>query len=267
MDMAPLPHIILLYSNHTITVSYSSPLQLIIIMASDDTKEKYPVYYPPGGRFVIFNFHTGESPLEIIDKSAYCYFLFANIWTFAISFAIVGFQVVLFYFLWKDTKDIETKVFTGSTSREVAIMCASFVLALKVLPQLGQGLELALVGVKGFYGDDQDKKELGVLQSIKLVWVGVVIFAVAALCVWVGITASLKQSTVSDVITRATVATWIEGLDENMYTFIKHFSKPDWFTDAIGRLQKGYGPQPYVKNLTRKEIQDIRDLLNQRNGA
>jgi hypothetical protein len=99
------------------------------------------------------------------------------------------------------------------------------------------------------------------LQKICLAFVGLVIFSVAGLCVWVGISISLQQSSASKIITNATVATWIESMDEHMFTFIKHFSQPEWFKKVSDELEKTYGKDE--EKLTDEEIKKLRALIEE----
>jgi len=221
------------------------------------------VFYPPGGNFLL-NFGAVDTPLNIIGPSSYRFFLFPNIWAFGLALLIVAFQAALFYILWKDTKDLKTQEFESSMDRWIGIMCACFVLALKLLPEFGKGMELLWFGMRDLCRSSATTKrtEYNSLQLVLLLAVGFVIFGVAALCVWVGITSSLKQGSVSAIITRATIATWIEGMDEHMFSFLKHFSDPTWYSYATDWLEQKYGENK--PELGADEISALKEMLKKK---
>jgi len=189
--------------------------------------------------------------LELIGESAYVYFLFPNFWVKTLAVLIVGFQTALFYVLWKDSQDDEdvaTNVQFGGGIDEkwVGTMSASFVLGLKLLPQFGQGIELMWKG--------------GNNRWFLIFWVGFVMFAVDALCVWLGITISLKQSNVTGVIVRVTAATWIESLDEQMYKVVEYYSRPAWYKSMCDIIKERYSEN--AEPLTDEEISKLGEMLS-----
>lgn len=228
--------------------------------------------FPPGG-WLFFDFGTNESPQEIIGESAYCFFLIPNAWSFLLAIGILGFQVVLFIILWYDTRDDNDTGDLSGRDRTAGIVGAAFLLALRVSTHLGQGFELMVMGLFSFFpclpnclpfckSDKQRDYEDHKDRAFLLFCVGLVMFAVASMTIWIGVETALRSDTVTLVITKVTVATFIERVDEDMYAVLKYFSKPKWYEEAMEKLGSNYPKEPDPNALSADEILKLRRVIH-----
>lgn len=207
---------------------------------SEDGEHEFSFWYWPGGPHII-NLGTHESPADIIGSSAYSYFLVPNAWAIFLALIVVVFQCYLFVILWRDGDEVTNDDFReDSKNRALGITGAVFMLILRVLPRIGQGFELIGMGL-GLVRRDISKPRTYELD-VRLLFVGIVVLLVATGCVCVGIRFALnKASTVVRTITIATVALFIEGIDEHMYSFLKYMSRPAWHEWSTKLLEDEYG--------------------------
>mmetsp|Transcript_23051 Transcript_23051/g.46773 ORF Transcript_23051/g.46773 Transcript_23051/m.46773 type:complete len:234 (-) Transcript_23051:212-913(-) len=207
------------------------------------TKHFSPFYWPGGP--TILNFGTRDSPKDVIGNSAYAFFLIPNLWSFLLALMVSGFQLFLFAILWNDAGVISNEDFRDESQRVIGIMGAVFLLSMKVLPLFGQGMQLLGLGmgitVRHSHVESASLKKF----DAKLVFVGVITLLVSIGCACVGVRFSLnKGASVFRTITNATVAVFVAGIDESMFSFMKYWARPGWLEWALAVLEKDYGSPP-----------------------
>jgi len=207
-----------------------------------ESHDDYGFFSWPGGKYGI-NLGSHESPKDIIGKSAYAFFLIPNLWSFILALIVVAFQLYLFWIMWVDSKNVTNSDFRESQSEYIMGMIgAVFMLTLRVLPDIGRGMELLSMGLGLSYRWAYRHEDRTKSFDAKLTFVGIVDLLVGASCVCVGIQYSLNKSvSVVSTITRATVAVFISGIDEHMYSFLNYWGRPGWVRWAEGQMEKNYG--------------------------
>ena len=103
-------------------------------MSSNDDKQ--PIFCVSLG--------TSEYPLDIIGQSAYVYLLIPGGVGRLLFVLIYAFQVALLVFLAYEVDDSRDEIFVSDFPEWVGYMSAAFLLSLRTLPHIGQGLELML---------------------------------------------------------------------------------------------------------------------------
>lgn len=180
------------------------------------------------------------------------------------ALTIVLFQVYLLYVLLRDVVNKDANSVPEGPDKTTALVSAIFLLVLRVLPHVGQGFELLWQGIQGCCGrSDNDDKLLykrSCWSSVLLVWVGIVQSGVAGVTVAIGILTALNVgSSLTAIITRVTVATFIENVDETAYEFLKYFSKPSWYSESQMKLEENFGGKP---SLDTNQVEALQALLN-----
>lgn len=205
----------------------------------------YGLFSWPGGPTVV-NFGTDESPKDLIGTSAYAFFLVPNVWSFLLALMVASFQCYLFVILWNDAATVTNVDFRANESDRIAgIVGAAFMLSMRVLPRIGQGMELLSLGL-GLTMRRFRRPHLAASSfkefDVRLVFVGGITLLVLSGCVCTGMRYALnKSASVYRTVTSATVAIVIEGIDESMYSFLKYWSRPSWIQWANASLEKDYG--------------------------
>lgn len=233
---------------------------------------RYFAWYWPGGPTIV-NLGTNEDPLEILGESAYVHFFIGNVWSFVGAFAIVAFQAYLLFVLLRDVMNVDQDQVPEGADKRLALASAMLLLALRILPHLGQGLELLWKGCKGFCrcfqkwlghdnsGEESLPYETSLWSSITLIWVGIVEIGIGGVTVAIGVLTALNVvATLTSIITRVTVATFIEGVDETAYAFLKYWSKPEWYNESQKRLKNHFEGEP-PPSLDADEILALKELL------
>ncbi|KAL7538299.1 hypothetical protein ACHAWF_006046 [Thalassiosira exigua] len=199
----------------------------------------------PGGKYGM-NFGTHESPKDIVGDSAYAYFLVPNLWSFLVALVVVAFQLYLFWLMWDDAGKATNADFRETESEFVAgLVGASFMIILRVLPDIGRGLELLAMGagitLRFAHLPEFKRKRF----DAKLLFVAVVDLLVSVGCVCVGVRFSLNKAvSVLRTITSATVAVFIAGIDESTHKFLAYWGAPTWLLWAESQVEKKYGSRP-----------------------
>eukprot|EP00566_Odontella_aurita_P021376 CAMPEP_0113536820 /NCGR_PEP_ID=MMETSP0015_2-20120614/6476_1 /TAXON_ID=2838 /ORGANISM="Odontella" /LENGTH=225 /DNA_ID=CAMNT_0000436233 /DNA_START=87 /DNA_END=765 /DNA_ORIENTATION=- /assembly_acc=CAM_ASM_000160 len=198
----------------------------------------------PGGKYGV-NFGTHDSPKELLGGSAYTYFLVPNVWSFLVALTVVAFQLYLFWLMWTDAEPVSNQDFRTSNDHITGLVGAVFMLALRVLPHIGRGMELLSIGLgltfRFAHLPEFRKKSF----DLKLTFAAIIDLLVGASCVAVGIRFSLnKAAGIRSTITSATVAVFIEAIDEHMYSFLEYWGRPGWVRWAESQIEKNYGSRP-----------------------
>mmetsp|Transcript_21407 Transcript_21407/g.42866 ORF Transcript_21407/g.42866 Transcript_21407/m.42866 type:complete len:259 (+) Transcript_21407:87-863(+) len=213
----------------------------------ETTLSDFGLFSWPGGSTLI-HFGTYQSPLEIIGESTYAYFLIPNVWAFFVASLVIAFQLYLFYILWDDSAEDEDQQAIVKDGEYIAGLIGGCVmLALRILPNLGQSLEILAMGLglstRNFY----DKKGIKKFEGIKkcdcaLIFVALTKLAVEVACVVVGLRFSLNRgSTIRATVTLTTVALFVEAIDERMYAFYHYWGNPKWVAWADAVVINKYG--------------------------
>ena len=211
-----------------------------IVSMQEDEMIDFGFFYWPGGIFIL-NFGTHESPKDLIGSSAYAYFLINNLWACLLALVVVVFQMYLFWILWVGSEEVTNEDFQDDSDYIIGLIGASFMLALRVLPHLGRSMELFFMGT-GLTRTFKSKQVHLRQCDIRLVVVGLLDMLVAAACVCVGVRYALNQgSSTLRTITIATIAVFIEGIDEYMYNFLDYWSRPAWIRWKNYQIEKSYG--------------------------
>ena len=162
-------------------------------------------------------FGNDESPKDLIGGSSYVYFLIHNLWTFLFGLSVVVFQLFLFWVLWDSAGERINEDFRGSSEWITGLVGASFMLLLRVWPNVGRGIELLCMGtgLTKRRVKELTRKEPTLLSRCewRLMCVGLLDLTVSVACLFVGYRYSMNRSTsVLRTITTATVAVFIAGL-------------------------------------------------------
>ena len=210
----------------------------------DAGSKQFGFFSWPGGKYLL-DFGTDESPKDLIGGSAYVYFLIHNLWTFLFGLSVVVFQLFLFWVLWDSAGERINEDFRGSSEWISGLVGASFMLLLRVWPNVGRGIELLCMGT------GLTKRRVtcstGVTSRLskcewRLMCVGLLDLTVSVSCLLVGYQYSVNRATtVLRTITTATVSVFIAGIDEHMYKFWDYWGNPEWIKWKDEEIEKRYG--------------------------
>ena len=211
----------------------------------DAGSKQFGFFSWPGGKYLL-DFGTDESPKDLIGGSAYVYFLIHNLWTFLFGLSVVVFQLFLFWVLWDSAGERINEDFRGSSEWISGLVGASFMLLLRVWPNVGRGTELLCMGtgLTKRRVKELTRKEPTLLSRCewRLMCVGLLDLTVSVACLFVGYRYSMNRSTsVLRTITTATVAVFIAGIDEHMYKFWDYWGNPEWIKWKDEEIEKRYG--------------------------
>ena len=211
----------------------------------DAGSKQFGFFSWPGGKYLL-DFGTDESPKDLIGGSAYVYFLIHNLWTFLFGLSVVVFQLFLFWVLWDSAGERINEDFRGSSEWISGLVGASFMLLLRVWPNVGRGTELLCMGtgLTKRRVKELTRKEPTLLSRCewRLMCVGLLDLTVSVACLFVGYRYSMNRSTsVLRTITTATVAVFIAGIDEHMYKFWDYWGNPEWIKWKDAEIDREYG--------------------------
>ena len=212
---------------------------------ADAGSKQFGFFSWPGGKYIL-DFGTDESPKDLIGGSAYVYFLIHNLWTFLFGLSVVVFQLFLFWVLWDSAGERINEDFRGSSEWISGLVGASFMLLLRVWPNVGRGTELLFMGtgLTKRRVKELTRKEPTLLSRCewRLMCVGLLDLTVSVACLFVGYRYSMNRSTsVLRTITTATVAVFIAGIDEHMYKFWDYWGNPEWIKWKDAEIDREYG--------------------------